>query len=140
MAENKNQEKLRQCYMEMQVLEQQIRQLQQQIHMLDSQAVEFTNTQMILDDFAKAKTGSDTLVSISPGIFAKGKITDNKELLVNVGSDVLVEKSVEEAKALLDGQIEEIKKAHGQMLDGLQEMVLKAQSIEKEMEKLSENV
>ncbi len=108
--------------------------------MLDLQIVEFNNTKAALDDLGKSKIGSDMMVTVAPGIFAKGELKNNKELLINVGSDVLVEKDIGGAKKLIENQMEDIKKAHDGLLNNLQELILQAQSIEKEFEKPSENV
>lgn len=138
---SKNQEdNLQQKYLELQQITQQIKQIQQQLSMIDAQIVEFNSTNISLDDLEKSKAGSEMLVALSPGIFVKGELKDNKELVVNVGSDILVSKNISETKKLIDTQINEINKARDQLLENLQELVLQAQSIEKEFESLSENV
>lgn len=127
-------EELQHKYLELQLIDQQIRQIQQQIGLLDAQIVEYNNNKAALEDLAKSKIGSATLMSISPGIFAKGELRDNKELLVNLGADVMVKKSIEETKDLLDKQIMEIKKTHEYLMQNLQELVVQAQAIQKELE------
>lgn len=135
MAEEKEKE-LQQKYLEMRLIEQQIKQVQQQAQQVDQQVVELNNIKSTLDDFAKTKIGSEILVPISPGIFVKGELKDNKELTVNVGENTAVKKDIPETKKLIDDQLKEMENAHGQILQNLQELVLQAQLIEKDLEKL----
>lgn len=135
MAEE-NEKELQQKYLEMRLIEQQIKQVQQQAQQVDQQIVELNNIKSNLDDFAKTKIGSEILVPISPGIFVKGELKDNKELIVNVGENTAVKKDIPETKKLIDDQLKEMERAHGQILQSLQELVLQAQLIEKDMEKL----
>ena len=87
-----NQKELQKMYLELQLLDEQMKQIQKQITMLDEQLVELNNTIQALDDFNKTSVGSNILVPLSPGVFANAELKDNKELLVNVGSNIVVKK------------------------------------------------
>ena len=65
--------------------------------MIDENGINMGIIKKSLDDFSSLKKDSETLTTIANGIFAKSKITDTKELLVNVGSNVVVKKSIPES-------------------------------------------
>ncbi|MHA1409624.1 MAG: hypothetical protein ACTSQY_04830, partial [Candidatus Odinarchaeia archaeon] len=72
--------------MELQMLEQDFQQLQKNIQTLEQQLAEMDFIKKNLDEFSKQKK-TEGLMTIANGIFAKAKIEDTKELLVNVGSN-----------------------------------------------------
>ena len=131
--EEAKQKELQERYMEMQMLEQQIRQIQQQIQMLENQLMELIATSQGLDDFEKTSIGTDILVPLSPGIFTKATLKDNKDVIVNVGANVAVKKDIRSTKDLINKQAVEIKRFQEEMMVELQKLGLKAGSIEQEI-------
>ena len=133
-----NQKELQKMYLEMQFLDEQMKQIQKQITMLDEQLIELNNTIQALDDFNKTAVGSNILVPLSPEIFANAGLKDNKELLVNVGSNIVVKKSVEETKELLKKRLEIIKQYRDMILDEMQKVNMQAVNLEQGINKLTE--
>ena len=133
-----NQKELQKMYLELQFLDEQMKQIQKQITMLDEQLVELNNTIQALDDFNKTAVGTKILVSLSPGIFTTAELKDNKELLVNVGGNIVVKKNVAETKDLLKKRFDSIKKYRDLTLAEMQKMGLKASNIEQEINKIIE--
>jgi prefoldin alpha subunit len=126
-------DKVQQKYMELQLLNQQIKQSQSQLEALQQQLAELTNLNQNLEDFKDIKTGSEALVQISNGIFTKAVIKDNKDVIVNIGADIAVKKDVPSTKKLVEAQMEEIKKVHQQRMEELQMTAMKASLLEKEI-------
>ena len=133
MADEK---KAQEVYMEYQMLEQGIKQLQKQLEMVTQQIMEVASTSGSLDEFKNVKEGTEILVPVSSGIFAKASIKDSSELLVNVGSGVVVKKDIASAKKLLEGQVDEMRKVQKHMVNELEKMAGKAEMLEKEMQGL----
>ena len=129
--------KLQEMYMNFQMVDQHIKQLQKQLEMVTNQIVELTLTENGLDEFVRVKRGSEIFVPISSGIFAKASIEDTTELLVNVGADVVVKKDVPSAKKLIQKQIEDIKKFQKQMIEELDKMTSYAAQIEGELQEFA---
>ena len=67
---------------------------------IDKRIVNLRQTKQDLLDFEKEE-GDDFLASIAAGVFVESKLK-NKDLFVNVGSDVVVKKSVAEVIDLID--------------------------------------
>ena len=57
----------------------------------------------------------ETMFSVGSGVFIKGKATDEKRVLVEIGSRIIAEKTVEEAKALLAEKKKELSKAAAEL-------------------------
>ncbi|MEA2037403.1 MAG: prefoldin subunit alpha [Nanoarchaeota archaeon] len=132
-----NEEKVQEKYIEMKTLEEQMKHMQEQAATLEQQLMETMTIKKSLDDFKKAQKGDEILVPISQGIFAKAELKENKEFLVNVGANTIVNKDIESTKKLMDKQIEEMQGVHSKAMMQLQQWALKAASIEKELKELS---
>lgn len=137
MMEEEKQQEIQQKYMELQVLGQQINQMQKQIQLLENQSIELTLVEQGLEDIKNVKIGTKILVPISSGIFVKAELKDNEELLVNVGANVTVKKDIPSTKQLIKKQLDEIKKVQEETIVELQKLVIKANSIEEEINKIA---
>jgi len=83
MLEEKE-KKLQKFYTQFQLLEQHIKQTQQQVATINSQLVDLVSTTKSLDDLKNVKSGTEILVPVSSGVYVKGEIKDNENLIVNV--------------------------------------------------------
>ena len=57
---------------------------------------------------AKTKLDNEFLAPVANGIFIKGDLKDNQKLIVNVGMDTTVEKTIPEVVELLEKQKKEV--------------------------------
>ncbi len=135
MAEEKE-KKAQELYMEFQMLEQHIKQLQGQLEVITNQLIELNTTRNSLEEFNKINMDKEVFVPLSSGIFAKAKIKDTSELIVNVGANVVVKKDIDSTKKLIQNQIEEIKKIQKQMIDNLEKMTNHAEQLEMQLQSL----
>src|SRR3989344_3582038 len=71
---------LQKKYVELQMIDAQINQIQKQIQMLDSQLMELEMINVSLDDFGNISAGTEILTSLAPGIYTKAELKDNDEL------------------------------------------------------------
>jgi len=123
-------------YMEYQVLDQRIKQLQKQLELIMQQIMEANSTSRSLEDFKGIKKGTEILVPLTSGIFARASLKDSSELLVNVGAGTVVAKDISSAKKLISGQVEEMQKVQQKMSDDLEKMMEKAGQLETELQKI----
>ena len=136
MTEEEKKQKLQQKYMEMQALSQQIQQVQKQLELIVNQVQELNSTKEALDNISKTPLDTEIRVPVASGIFVKGKITDNKDVTVNVGAGAAVKKTIPEAKELIDQQLKEITNFRAELEVNLNQLVTKAQQLEKELSEL----
>ncbi|MBW2968918.1 prefoldin subunit alpha [Candidatus Woesearchaeota archaeon] len=139
MTEKKdiNTQELQQKYMKLQTNNQQLQQLQQQLQAVQNQLVEVQTILLALDDIAKTEVGKEMFVPLSSGIFVKAEIKDNKMLKVNVGSNTVVEKSVQDTKALLDRQILDLNKLNDELTSQYAKVVSDAEKLQLELQSLA---
>ncbi|MCK5026475.1 MAG: prefoldin subunit alpha [Nanoarchaeota archaeon] len=131
--DTEKQKDLQQRYMEMQYMQQHLTEYQKQLEMLNTQIEDCSLILEGLDDISKKKPGEDMLVPISNGIFAKAKLDDNSSLVVNVGSNIAVEKNVDGAKELIRKQQAEMVKTRIQMKEVMNSITEQMQAVEKEL-------
>lgn len=135
MTEEKE-KKAQEMYMEFQMIDQHIKQLQKQLQAITQQLMEFESTSMSLEDLQKVPSGKEIFVPLSSGIFTKATINDTSELLVNVGANIIVSKDIASTKKLIANQVEEVRKLQKRMMDELEKMTEKAAKIEEQLQAL----
>lgn len=123
----KMQQEIGQVYMELQILDRQIKTLQAQAQSLEAQTMEVRKISESLDELGNSKIGSEILVPISAGIFAKAELKENQDLLVAVGGGTVVKKKIPEIKKMLESQIGEIKKVQQEFSKQLERLSIEAE-------------
>jgi prefoldin alpha subunit len=118
-------------YQEMQMLDYQIKQMQKLIENIDAQLFEIGSTVDALQEFERLENNDEVLFPVANGIFAKGRLTDNKMLKVNVGSNVVTEKTVKDTVEMMQKQAEDIGNYKREVVGQLQKFISKIQELEK---------
>ena len=139
MTETKE-EKVQKLYIEFQLLNQQIQQLEKQNEALDNKLIELIMTNQSLDDLKDIKEKTEILVPVSAGIHAKAEIKDGKSFVVNVGANVALVKDLNSTKEIIKNQIVEIRELQESLAEQLQERVTKASSMEQEINQIASEI
>jgi prefoldin alpha subunit len=121
------------AYVEYQMITQQLQQFQAKMQEIANQLNEIAVTRNAVEEIPDIQEGTEILAPLAPGIFVKAAIKDNKEFHINVGSSVVVKKSVEETKKLLDEQEAEIKQVEEQLAVQWQTLMLKLQEVHEKL-------
>src|SRR3989338_674899 len=100
-----DEEKLQEKYIEMKMIEEHIKQLQEQLSTLEQQLGESMTARQSLDEVGKTDIGEEILVPLTQGVFVRATLKDNKDFLVNVGASTVVKKDLEGTKRLMENQI-----------------------------------
>ncbi|MDI6737868.1 MAG: prefoldin subunit alpha [Nanoarchaeota archaeon] len=124
-----------QKYLEYQMLNNQLRQLAQEIQGLEQQAKELEMLIEGVEEVGKAEKGTDILSSIGGGLYVKTKLENNNEFLINSGARVISTKTKDEAKALLEEQLNELRKVAANMQAELQNGIQRIVMLESELRK-----
>jgi prefoldin alpha subunit len=101
-----NQESKQKEIFEFNMLDMQLRQMEQQAIMLEQQILEFQTVIFNLDELKKAKKGQNVLFPMGRDIFAEGKMENSDSLFINIGSKTIVKKNVDETKKIVEKQKE----------------------------------
>ena len=94
--------------MELRILDQQIKEIQEQLQALESQSAELLQIEMAIDELAGIAKGAEMLVPVAGGIFIRTELKDASTFLLNVGAGMTVEKSQDETKILLERQRDDL--------------------------------
>ena len=128
--------KAQEMYMQFQMIDQQIKQLERQLEIVTHQLMELSTTSSSLDDFEKVSVGKEVLVPLSAGIFAKASLKETSKLLVNVGANVVVTKDVPSTKKLIQRQIDEIRNIHNQLMSEMDKLTGHAAQLEMQLQEI----
>ena len=133
-----NEQEAQQKYIELQLLEQQVNQLQHQFSLLEQQSIELKSLSENIEEIKNIKINTRTFSSLGNGIFLESELKDNKELLVNVGANVIVKKSIEDTKKIITNQTLEIDKLKAQIEEQLQKLTIHSIDLQEELSKLNQ--
>ncbi|HLC96328.1 MAG TPA: prefoldin subunit alpha [Candidatus Nanoarchaeia archaeon] len=128
-----NNEEAQEKYVELQMLDAQIKELQSQAEAFESKTREVAQSLMALDELKEASLGSQLLAPISPGIFVKAELKDNSEFLMNVGSGIVVNKDLAGVKRLLTEQLVKVDRLKEQVADQVNKLAAKAIPLQQEL-------
>lgn len=132
-----NEELMKQRYMQFQMLQQQIEQINGHLEMLNQQGMELEISIGAIKEVSKTPINNELLTPIADGIFLKTELKDNKKFVVNVGFNVTVEKSADEIVKLLEDQKKETVERISEAEMVLQELGQQAMKIYQEVENIS---
>lgn len=124
----KMQQELQNKYTTYKTLEANLANMNRQKELILSKLLEVQNTIISIDEMGKSE--SDVLFSIGSTAFAKGKPLDKNKVIVEVGAGIVLEKTVKEAKEILEARKSEIEKA----VEGLQKEMERSAMIMQRLE------
>lgn len=133
-------EKVQKLYIEFQLLNQQIQQLEKQNEALNNNLMELMVTNQSLDDLKDIKEKTEILVPISAGIHAKAEIKDSKSFIVNVGANVALAKDLKSTKGIIENQIGEIRELQESLAGQLQKQTTKVALLEQEISNIASEI
>lgn len=106
-------EELKKRYIEMQLFDNELKQLRENLEGIESQLMEIRHIQESIQGIRQYKDGTTMLVPIANGIFIKAKLVKEDKLKINIGQNSVTEYSFDETTKLLTRQknnIEELQK------------------------------
>ena len=136
----KPEENIQKLYMEFQMLNNAIKQMEKQSQVLENQLMELFSTNQSLEEMKKIKTGTEILVPLSSGIYVKAELKESSNFIVNVGSSIALSKDLNATKKIIEEQILEIRNLQKNLAEELQENVSKAALIENEMQNIASSI
>ncbi len=127
-------EKLNEKHMEYQYLIQQIQQLQQNLAALEKHVLDLTNMNENLREISKNESYDEVLMPFGGGIFFRSKISDSRNVVMNVGAGICVEKSTDDASRIVSEQTEHTRKAMEQLQEEFANAYVRIQELQAEFE------
>lgn len=115
---------------ELEEVNQHITYLQEQEEKMEQQKSEIDTTINSLNELNESEGEKEMLCPLSTGIFVKTKVKKVDDVIVNVGSNVCVNKSVNDSIEMLKNQREEIENYHKEIKEKLQQLQEKKKELE----------
>ena len=131
-----HQKQMQQKYMELQMLDQQMKNVQKQVEAIEQKASEVEETQQSLDALGAAKKGTDMWVPIANGIFLKAQLAENSKLGVNVGSNIVATKDIPSTKAMLAEQAKDMRTFQADLIAEFEKMAGQAAALQNELQQI----
>jgi prefoldin alpha subunit len=107
---SKEEEELSRLSIEVRLLEQTAETLQQRIGMINAAITDLTYANMTLEGIEKEKEDAELLVPIGGSSYIKAKLASTDNVIVGLGAGVSVEKTLQEAKAIVKERLGELEK------------------------------
>ena len=117
----------------LEMYKEQIESLTNQSQIIQAMIEEYNRTKITLDKISNVEDRTEVLLSVGGGTFVNANIKDTKKVVYNIGADILVEKTIEEAVKSIDERID-------LLYNNLQKVVETTQKLEEAATQISEKV
>ena len=123
--------------LESRYLEETINELQSRINMINGAITELRVSSMTLEGLEKEKKNSQLFVPIGGGSYVKAKLETSEKVVVGIGADVAVERTLKEAKVELEARIAELEKTRETLGQQFNQVVERIQENRAQMEEVT---
>ncbi len=135
MASNEDkQRELQQLAMQLEQARARHGQLTKQVQALEEGIAEVSATRDALKSLADQKPGTNILVPLGSGSFARATLADNESILLGAGAGITLEKKVEEAEKVLAGKEDELQKTLDKLAKSLRDTAQEAAALQQHVE------
>lgn len=126
-------------FMHLKMLLHQMQQFEKQIETFDGQLTELSGVKNGLEELKEVRAGTDVYVPVSGGVFMRATVKEPEKLLVNVGANTAVTKTVPDTIKLIQEQINEIGTAKIQLGEQVQLIRHHLKGMQKELMQLAQS-
>jgi len=122
-----------QMMLEFNILENQAKQIEQQLILIEQQLVEFQILQQSLEDAKKVKN-QKVLSPIGKGIFFESEAKEIKEVYLDIGSGVVIKKDIGKANEIVENQKGKFLDARNELSAELNKIIQRINEIGQEIQ------
>jgi prefoldin alpha subunit len=127
-------QELRQALGAMEVYKAQLEGIVEQQQLIQMSVEELSRAKSTLTDFIKSEVGDEMLIPVGSASYVKAKVSDNKNVLIGVGTGITMEKPIEEALALVEKRLQEMLDAGKKLHESRQIIEMKAAQLNQVLE------
>ncbi len=109
-----------------------LNEIERQLRDLEGSARDIQNLKGALDEWDMVPAGEEMLAPLARGIFVPAVSTAIKQVKVNVGQGLVVDKTVDEVKDMLDSQLQELHSTASELQSEFEEGLQELQKMETE--------
>jgi prefoldin alpha subunit len=133
----KNNEDMQKKIVQFQILESNLKMLQERAELISQRLDEFQRTKEAINELESTKPGK-ALIPLGSGNFVRGSIENTDDIIVSIGNDIAIKKSRNGAVEVLDKKITEtenslndITKKSQAIIRGLEEIQCEIEAMQK---------
>lgn len=130
-------ETFRRLVVELRILEGTAEALQSRINLVNAALSELRVAKMTLEGLEKEKKDASLIVPIGGGSYIKAKLESAKNMIVGIGADVAVERTIGEAKENLGNRIADFEKTRTSLRQQLNQVIGKIQDGRTKLEEIT---
>ncbi len=134
---NSDREAFRALAVELQILEGTAETVQARLNLVNAALTELSIARMTLDGVEKETPDASLFVPVGGGSFIKAKLESNDKVIVGAGAGVSIERSVVEAKEMLQNRVSEMEKTRTSLQQQLVQVVGRIQEDRGKLQDLS---
>ncbi len=124
-----SQEEVKEKFMEFKIVQQHIEHISEQAEVMAQQHTELELSKHAVEEVEKAPLHQEMLAPLANGIFVQGELKNTKKLIVNVGSNVTVERTSAEVIGLLEQQERKLLLKMAEVQEVMQQLQAHAQAL-----------
>lgn len=123
--------------MQVQYFENVAQSLQQRFNYVEAAIAELQVALNTISEIGKESIGADILVPVGAGSYLRAKAVDVEKLIVGIGADVAVEKTVKEATDAYQIRIDELRKVRASLGQDIDKVAVSLSKARQELETLT---
>ncbi len=116
------QQKLQRILIEADNYKKQIDSLSRQMQIIENMRMDTLSTQEAISSLKENKIGKEILVPVGSNSFVRAELRDNKKVIVDIGAGISVEKTIEDAREILESRDKELEDTRNKIQDKINEM------------------
>jgi prefoldin alpha subunit len=130
-------ELMRRLVVELQLMRGSAETLQQRLQMLQSAIADLSVARGSIDALKEAEEGAPILVPMGGGALVNARLGNLSRVIVDIGAEVSIEMSLEEAEQDVSGRLEDMEKANLSVQQQLEQIVAQMQIHQDNLNRLS---
>jgi prefoldin alpha subunit len=132
-----NDEKVQEKYFIFQLLQQNLEVLKQNQELVKKQLDEILMTAGVLRELGRIGKEDEIMIPLGGGCFGTGKITDSRNVTVDIGAGIMLSKDVESAVSFLGAREKELEDASRHLIEEMNKIAKKMNEIGTEIQSMA---
>ncbi|RLI97754.1 MAG: prefoldin subunit alpha, partial [Candidatus Aenigmatarchaeota archaeon] len=116
-----------------QLMQRRLEELQQQAMLIERKYKELETTKQTLGDMKKLKKTDEVFFPLGNGVYAKGNVSNDKKLFVELGAGLVTNKTPETATKFIEGKEKEMEKSAKEVQTEIEDTISKLNGIGEEL-------
>ena len=129
-------EELNRYMVQIEQYKEQMGQLEMQFQYLHAALADYNKAKMTLENLSNADAGSEVLVPIGGGAFIGATAKNTSKVLMDIGGDLVTEKTPEDVIKKIDERLENLEKTQEKMNEMMQNLQNEAAEVSAKAQKL----